>query len=800
MKKTIVAVLVLFGLGLLIAAISTVVFPEWLEIPGGWLAALGVAILGAAALAGGVKDLRDLLFPEKDSGGEEVNVTGDRSQVATGEGGRNIQAENYTEIHAGQVTLLEQRSGETTSPGGSAPPRPRVHEFIHRGKIQEELRAALRNRERAAVVGVRGMGGIGKTELAKQLAHELESETPGATLWVEIGDRSLEAVHAHMARALKVEFSPDLDAEGRAALLRAALSQAPRAVFLDDVRRSFVPYLKYCLPPENCALLVTSRLHELPGIPAGALRRLDVMDETQALALLSSIPGLKDALESEPQPARDLCAACAYHPLALDIAARRLLKHLGRGKRPVETFVNNLHDRLPRLSRSDDPSQSLRANFDLSYHDLPAADQRRFRWLAAFHPSGFSVPGAAALWEEDSAQALAAVERLEEASLLQPGEQPGRFRMHDLLHDFALEKLEEAGEHHAAMRGMADYLIRLFDQHFTDDPSTAPHVLAELDNLRRAARWAAGQKDGDLLGQLAYKPRNWFYNVFRINEEWETWLESALGFGIEDTRLEANCIKSLGDVHVRLSELPEARARYEEALPIYRAIGDKLGEANCIQRLGDAFLEMEDFKTAEELYSQALEIARTISPAEEASALNSLASLYEDQKDYQRAIEIYTRALEIFPRHAYIVRNRALIHLKRKNAVNARQDLKLAAHLQPEHPFLFLRLGQLAILEEKFKDALSYFESALELLPRLSDAWFGIGLARLHLHNPDAALEAYQQGLAVTTTPTDLEDAIEDLEELLASRPELPGIAEAFSMLRNFGSNLTQDLTGLGDL
>src|SRR5690606_35729336 len=55
----------------------------------------------------------------------------------------------------------------------------------------------------------------------------------------------------------------------------------------------------------------------------------------------------------------------------------------------------------------------------------------------------------------------------------------------------------------------------------------------------------------------------------------------------EDKVLMVNCIQALGDVHVRLSELPEARARYEEALPIYRAIGARLGEANCIQALGD---------------------------------------------------------------------------------------------------------------------------------------------------------------------------------------------------------------------
>ncbi len=306
-------------------------------------------------------------------------------------------------------------------------------------------------------------------------------------------------------------------------------------------------------------------------------------------------------------------------------------------------------------------------------------------------------------------------------------------------------------------------------------------LYALVRNVREhAARGRAGERAA---GWGLYWDGLLAYYRYR-HDEAAALFQKILSGNPSEERLKANCIQSLGDVHVRLSELAEARARYAEALPIYRAIGDKLGEANCIKSLGDIFLEMEEFDAAETHYRQAIEIARTISPADEAGALSSLAGLYEKQKDYGQAIAVYTRALAIFPRHTYILRNRAMAHLKRKDVSRARQDVEQAALQQPEHPYLFLRRGQLAILEEKFDDAIRYFREALKRYPRLSDAWFGIGMAHLHQENAEAALTAYREGLNAATSPQDLEDALEDLQTLREEQPDLPGVETALSLLQ----------------
>lgn len=55
---------------------------------------------------------------------------------------------------------------------------------------------------------------------------------------------------------------------------------------------------------------------------------------------------------------------------------------------------------------------------------------------------------------------------------------------------------------------------------------------------------------------------------------------------ISDRLGEANTLKALGDLKVRVADLTGARHDYDAALPIYRAIQDRLGEANCRQGLG----------------------------------------------------------------------------------------------------------------------------------------------------------------------------------------------------------------------
>jgi hypothetical protein len=106
-RKVLLTILFLLGLTLALAGISAWVFPDWLNLPGGWLLLLGAAFIAIAGLGGKIKDWVELLFGEeekaraRDKSKPTVPSTSGRSQemqrsesskqIMRGRGGRQEQ-------------------------------------------------------------------------------------------------------------------------------------------------------------------------------------------------------------------------------------------------------------------------------------------------------------------------------------------------------------------------------------------------------------------------------------------------------------------------------------------------------------------------------------------------------------------------------------------------------------------------------------------------------------------------------------------------------------------------------------
>ncbi|MEN0005479.1 MAG: tetratricopeptide repeat protein [Bacteroidota bacterium] len=118
---------------------------------------------------------------------------------------------------------------------------------------------------------------------------------------------------------------------------------------------------------------------------------------------------------------------------------------------------------------------------------------------------------------------------------------------------------------------------------------------------------------------------------------------------INNEALEANCIRSLGDIAFRESNNQLAEQLFNQAIPLYEKIGSLLGQANCIRSLGKiAFIESNN-QLAEQLFNQAIPLYEKIgSLLGQANCYWSIGDLQLAQRAPEQAKQTWLQALAMY--------------------------------------------------------------------------------------------------------------------------------------------------------
>jgi DNA-binding SARP family transcriptional activator/tetratricopeptide (TPR) repeat protein len=295
------------------------------------------------------------------------------------------------------------------------------------------------------VVAISGSPGIGKTALALYAAHQARDRFQDGQFWVQLAGSSARPrdpgdALGEMLRALGVPGPaiPDSGTE-RAVALRSALADRKVMVVADDAASA--AQVRPLLPgASGCALIVTSRM-QLDGLDGATLLPLDAMTSAEATDLLSRIVG-PERVSAEPDAASELAEACGAMPLALRIAGAKLA---ARPSWPVSAMASKLtrSRSRSRLGELDAGELSVRASISSAYAALPERSSRAFRLLALLGPADFAEWVIGVVLGEPGTVGVA--DDLVRRSLLIPagvdatGEP--RYRLHDLLRDYATERL-----------------------------------------------------------------------------------------------------------------------------------------------------------------------------------------------------------------------------------------------------------------------------------------------------------------------------------------------------------------------
>lgn len=527
---------------------------------------------------------------------------------------------------------------------------------------------------------VNGAAGLGKTTLAVHAAHQVSARFPDGQLYVDLFGAS---PHPASPGEVLARFLRDLGVDGdkvparddeRAALYRTTLTGRQVLILLDNAKDA--AQIRPLLPgSSSCAVLVTTR-NRASDLASTRFFDLDVLEDTEALALFSRIVG-EERAAAEPDATAEVLVACAGLPLAIRICAARLAARRGWKIATLAGRLRNTHRRLDELKTGD---LAVRASFQVSYESLKSIGRgknpaRAFRLLGLWQGASISLPAAAALTGEPADDVADALEALVDVNLLE-SPAPDRYRFHDLLRVYATERAEaeepDAVRGEAVARLLRWYLDtaeaaadavspRRYQLPHEEATAAAPPVvfasleeaLAWYDDERANVVTATRQAAAVGLHGIAWRIPPTLTPVFN---RWSNWADCvtanrvAVDSAVRDGHrlAEAWARNQLGFALVKLRDA-EAVAHLERALAIRREAGDTNGEAQTAISLAEAYLTRrgpgEDALSYLQLAVSLLHSPEALSLR--AVALNNLGEVYLGMDNLGSAEKCYIEARDI---------------------------------------------------------------------------------------------------------------------------------------------------------
>jgi DNA-binding SARP family transcriptional activator/tetratricopeptide (TPR) repeat protein len=300
--------------------------------------------------------------------------------------------------------------------------------------------AAAESGDRAVVVAVTGLAGVGKSALALEAGHALRARFPDGALYHDAANDPRNAgVATALAAFLRIlgvhPESVPAQREARVGLFRSLLDGRRVLVVVDNLATDGdeTEDVVDLLPVTAGSMAVTTSRSSLPGLGAThpvPLRSL-ALDDT--MALLTRIVGA-ERVAAEPEGAREVARLAAGMPLAVRIVG-------GRAVQRPDLSLDELADRLEGLGFAGDVPDDLgvlRAGIDRVLDGLPAPARQVVEAVAHLPVDTFSGWVAGAVLADRRA-GDAALDVLLEASLVDPvlrEDHEAQYRLHDLVRAF----------------------------------------------------------------------------------------------------------------------------------------------------------------------------------------------------------------------------------------------------------------------------------------------------------------------------------------------------------------------------
>jgi predicted ATPase len=562
----------------------------------------------------------------------------------------------------GPVTALQRReSRDDQTRGASGVPRA-LTSFVGR---EHELREIAQQLAMGPLVTLVGIGGIGKTRLAIEVARNVASAYSAGVRFVDLASvADSGAVHGAVARELEIREAP-----GRPLLDSMAAHVGPRELLLivDNCEHvlagcvslvhdllSAAPGLRILATSREPLHVAGERLFRLSPMSLPDSREVDDLSRSDAVRLFVERARLRCpdfvVTRNNAEAVANLCVGLDGLPLALELAAARL------EALPVEQLAHLLSDRFALLTEGNRAAvprqQTLLATIEWSYGLLTKRDQELFVQLAVF-AGGWTLDAAQAVIgaeDQSTSAVLDLLVRLVEKSLVVAAPEARRYRMLDTIRHFAAEKLEGSPARDEILARHVRFYVNTIEDAEThrfgrEQGQWLKRIAPEVDNIIAANaacdRVAAGPELGLRLA-AATRPF-WVMHGPCIATDALT-----RGRALPPSASMAGAYVGAAQLAHFMGQNGRSRDLAAEGCRVAREIGHVGLESLACSTLANVARDEGNFAAAHANLEAALSLARRSgSEVRIASMLNALAELHRADGRLDEAIPLYDEALSI---------------------------------------------------------------------------------------------------------------------------------------------------------
>lgn len=577
----------------------------------------------------------------------------------------------------------------------------------------------LLRRKDTKILTLTGVGGAGKTSLARVVLSELADDfADGGAAFVDLSAVSdSETVASAVTQTLGVKESGEKDLFDS---LKNYLQAKEMLLVLDNFEQvinaagqisalvTTAPKLKILVTSRARLHLNVEREFAVPPLALPSKEKLpeEVIECAAVRLFVERARRVKPNFALTDENAfsiAEICRRLDGLPLAIELAAARVRLM------PPQSILERLENQLKFLTGGARElpfrQQTMRAAIAWSY-ELLDENEKRFFEFAAIFAGGFSLDAAESIfpfcYPQSKVEVLDLIDSLVDQNLLTANEQPGgggggeiRFRYLESIREFAREKLNAGGERRREIeRNHAEYFLRRAEEiepqlRGKKANESYAEFKTEHDNLRAALdyfREHYAEKNLRLAAAMSH-----FWATFAYFSEGRARIEAALQKACDKpSRLRGVANKGAAIIAWKQGDYEAAKNFNFEILRNAEILGDEHLQAVAFNGLGTiAYLRGEN-TDAQNYFKRGLDASRKF--GDDALTLSIIVGLSEVkrlERDWQAARALTEESL------CYI------------NAGDLKRPF-IGAHIN---------LGALAFMEGNFAAAENHFQTARNHTP-----------------------------------------------------------------------------------